>query len=675
MKRLKSLRPAACVALGLFLGHGAQAETILDFEIRPSGQGNNATILQTFGDNAAASTDGITVSGFGTPNINLTWQATGGRWDYYGDSVWTAGQLDSSQIGDLHELVFSPNNPAAAAVINSFNFHPYYVSNERFAYDVTVLTNSVVASGPAKVNFLSEGFKVPVSINYTGVIGQTLTLRLTRVASSPAEGEIEGSGADIAVDDIAFAQQPETEFAVGPQVVTVSPGNGQFGVAPDYFYRAAITNLTTAVATNTIQLKFNGSNVAPAPTITEEGGLTIVSYEHAGLLPGGSTNRYRLTYNDDSVPTKSYTNDVQYIAATYVDIQLPAPIVFENFDATPEGNLPAGWSAINLDTQRDPSSEPDITLSNLDSAAYTNWTVVDAARFTGTLDTYSQVYNGLTQPAAEAEDYQRVLGVNPSNVVNGVFQRRLATGGFALGNSGYRKEALGQIVYLFSPDFDLTDKTNVYLSFHSLWEQNQDSIAAVEYSIDRGANWLPIVYMLDGADVATNLDGTIDALTTFTNLQADAAYYVDAATGTTEGGFYGAFIGVASNQWSTLAPNISKRVDDNPVESKRVELFRLAQADHQPKVRLRFAHAGRDSWYFGIDDVGFYSLPPLMITNIVRSGSNLTVSWKGAGGTKLQRTSNLISPNWQDVPGSNGAGTASEPAAGEGAYFRLVRPY
>ncbi len=676
MKKKTNLCPLALAALGVFLGRGAQADTILDFDIRPAGQAQNATILQTFGDAAASSSDGVTVNGFGTPNIGLTWPASGAvRWDYYVDSVWSAGQLNASTVGTFHELVFAPNSPAAAVVIKSFNFHPYYVSNERYAYDVTVVTNSVVASGPVNVNFLSESTKIPVSINYTGHIGQTLTLRLTRVASAPGAGEIEGAGGNIATDDITFAQLPETEFAVGPQVVTLTPANGQVSVAPDYLYRATITNLTTAINTSTIQLKFNGSAVAPAPTITQDAGLTTVGYQLAGLLPSGSTNRYTLTYNDDGVPAKTYTNVVEYTVAAYVNIQLPAPIVLENFNSTAEGSLPAGWTGINLDTQRDPTSEPNITVTNLDSAAYTNWTVVDAARFTGTFDTYSDLFNGLTQPAGYGEDYQRVLSVNPSNVVNGVFQRNLATGGMAFGNSGYRRDALGQIMYLFSPDFDLTGKTNVYLSFHSLWEQNQDSIASVEYSTNLGTNWLPIVYLLNGPAVATNLDGSIDALTTFTNIPGGVAQYIDPVSTETVGGYYGAFIGVASNQWATLAPYISKRVDDNTVESKRVEIFRLPQADNQPKIRLRFAHAGTDSWYFGVDDVGLYSLPAVKLTSIVRSGGNVSVTWSGAAGTKLQKTTSLTSPNWQDVPGSNGASSVSEPASSAGAYYRLVRPY
>ncbi len=681
MKRLKHLRPVALTALGLFLGRGAQAETILDFESIPPGQTSNQPILQTFGDNAVASSEGVTVVGFGTPNIGLTWQATGGRWDYYNDGgfLWSAVQLDSSNVGDRHEIVFTPNAEQVSVVIKSFNFHPYYMSSERFTYDVSVVAGSTVVSGPSNITFRSESVKVPVSINYTGSPNQSLILRLDRVASVLEEGETVGGSGNIAIDDITFAQLPEIEFAVGPQVLSTIPANSQISVAPDRLYRATLTNLTYAVVPGSIQLSLNGAPVAPPPVITQNGGLTTVSYESAALLPSGSTNRYTLTYSDNAVPPKSYTNQVQFIVAAYTDLQLPPPIHFENFDNTPEGTLPPGWTSVSLDTLRDFSSEPEFTMTNLDSAAYTNWTVVDVSRFTGTFDVYSRFYNFNPPPAGWTEDYQRVLSVNPSNVVNGVFLRNLASGRMVFGNSGYRNDSLGQVLYLFSPDFDLTGKTDVHLAFHSLWEQNQDSIAAVEYSIDEGLTWLPIVYMLDSSDVVTNLDGSIDALTTFTNEYIGGfqgvATYVDPDTFAIVGGYYGAFIGVDSNQWSTLGPYISRRVDDNPIESKRVEVFRLPQADNQPKVRLRFAHAGTDSWYFGVDNVGFYSLAsaPLQISSIVRVGQNVTVAWPGAPGLRLQKSTSLANPNWGNIEGTEGSSSHTEAISGPEVYFRLAR--
>ena len=685
MKEWMNIRPATLLAMGVFLGHSAHADTTIDFESRPAGQGQNVVIIQSFGDNASSSSAGVTVAGFGTPNVGLTWQTkpvTGGaaRWDFYIDTVWAAGQLDNSDIGDRHEVGFTPNASQATVVIKSFNFHPYYYSTERYTYEVSVLAGETVVSGPLTVTFMSEAVKVPVSVNYTGSPGQALTLRLARMASTLGDFETEGGNANIAIDDLTFAQLPESELSVGPQVVGVAPANGQVSVAPDGAYRAMITNQTTAVVTDTIQLRLNGSQVSPAPTISQADNLTTVTFVLTSVLPSGSTNYYTLTYKDNGAPAQSYTNEVHFVVAAYTDLNLPAPIVFEDFDSTPEGSLPAGWTTVSPDTFRDGASEPALNFANLDSAGYTNWTTVDVSRFAGTFDTYSQLFNGQTQPAGYAEDYQRVLSVNPSNVVNGKFIRNLASGRMAFANSGYRNDALGQVLYLFSPDFDLTGKTNVHLAFHSIWEQNQDSIAAVEYSIDSGATWLPIVYLVETADVFTNPDGTIDSMLTLSTshpegFQAVATYY-NPDTMVTEGGYYGAFIGVDMGRWFALGDYISPRLDDNPIASKRVELFPLPEADNQPKVRLRFAHAGTDSWYFGVDNVGLYSLgaAEMRINSIVRDGANVIISWDGATGVKLQKAASLSNPNWQDVPGSDGASSSTDVISGSQAYYRLIRP-
>ena len=684
MKRIKlaHVKTVALAAAGVFLGRGAQADTVLTFDSFPPGQANNQSVIQVFGDNAAASSDGVSV---GTPNIGLTWQASAqasaNRWDFYNDSVWSAGQLNSSNVGDYHEVVFTPNNPGVSVVVKSFNFHPYYNCSpsgnapcERYTYTWEVRSGSNVFTN-GNLSFLADASKDhPINIGYKGGAGQALVLRLNRVASTLVAGEIEGGTQNIAVDDIAFAQVPEMELPdlTGPMVISVFPNPGP-GAAPEYDYRATITNGVSQVVSNSIQLKINGNLVGPAPSISQADELTMVRYQVPGLLTSGATNKYTLTFNDNSVPAKSFTNELIFSAAVYVDKQLPSPIVFEDFNSTDEGNLPSGWSSVSFNDVS--ISDPSINFVNLDSAAYTNWTAVDAARFTSTFETYSQ---GAGTPAGEASDYQRVLAVNPVNVVNGEFVKNLATGRFAFADSGYRNDPLGQILYLFTPDFDLTGKANVYLSFHSLWEQNQDSIAAVEYSVDQGVNWLPIIYLLDGPDVLTNLDGSIDALGTFTTEyptggQAVAAY-VDPVTAETRGGFYGAFIGVASNLWSTLGPNISRRADDDPIGSKRVEIFRLPKADNQPKVRFRFAHAGRDSWYFGIDDFGLYSIPLPHLKSIISIGSEVVISWDGAAGTRLQMTTSLATPLWQDVPGTDGANVTTVPIIGN-AFYRVARPY
>ena len=657
MKRslFKNLRPAAIAAVGVFLARGASADTILTFATRPAGQANNAMILDGFGSNATNSSAGVQVIGTGTPGIALTWQSDSGRWDYYIDSVWSAGQLDGSNVGVSHEVVFTPT-PTVPVIIKSFNFHPYYNNANDYAYDWSVRDTGGNTLTNASITFPCDATKNhAVNINYTGGPGQALTLHIERTGGSE-------DSQNIAVDDITFAQAAEL---LPPVVISSSPADGQTSAAPEIAFRAVLKDGDLLVASNSVQLSFNGNDVSVSTSVAKTNDQTTVAYQAPGLLPSGSTNRFTLRFRDNAPSPKNYTNQMQFVVAGYSDLQLPAPIVLEDFNSTPEGGLPAGWSQTNYTEIQN----PDFDLGNLDSASYATWVVVDAARFTGTFVGYSDTN-------AAPVDYSRVLSANPSNVVNGAYVKNLATGRFLIGDSGYRN-GRSQVMYLFSPDFNLSGKTNVYVSYHSLWEQNQDSIGAVEYSIDRGQTWLPIVYMLDGPDILLDVNNAVDPVATLSTEGATAfeaiAFYTDPADGQDKGGTYGAFVGVAQSQWPTLGPYLSARVDDDPAESKRVELFRLPQADNQANVRFRFAHAGTDSWYFGLDDFGLYSIgastPPALSASL--SGSQLTISWPaGATGFTLESTDSLTNPAWNAVGGvvNNSATVTIGPG---NKFFRL----
>ena len=301
-------------------------------------------------------------------------------------------------------------------------------------------------------------------------------------------------------------------------------------------------------------------------------------------------------------------------------ITLPSALYLETFDQVQEGALPTGWSVQNFTD--DATAGED--LSDPRSDSFKNWVVISRERVQeiGDLGAW-EAPRRLTGPVGYA--------------VNGVAVTNLISGNFAYAESDVRSG--NQIQYLFSRDFDLSGKTSIYLSYHSIYEQNQDAIGAVEYSIDSGATWLPVVYMLDTPDVVKDASGAVDGYATLSAVKDDAAKYTDPVTGEEKGGFYGAFIGVQSNLWSTLGQYISPRIDNDSVESKRVELFRLTQADNQAKVRLRFAQAGTGSWYFGVDDVGLYSIqaaqPPVIsqspLSQSVSAGATVTLQVTATG--------------------------------------------
>src|SRR5262249_3541251 len=89
-----------------------------------------------------------------------------------------------------------------------------------------------------------------------------------------------------------------------------------------------------------------------------------------------------------------------------------------------------------------------------------------------------------------------ILNVNGIVVENCQVLSVLGSNKVAYGASDPRSGS--QILTLFTKDFDLTGQTNIYLSFHSMFTKNQDDINGVEYSIDQGNTWLPVVYMIDG---------------------------------------------------------------------------------------------------------------------------------------------------------------------------------
>jgi hypothetical protein len=492
--------------------------------------------------------------------------------------------------------------------------------------------------------------------------------------------------ASISTQSHALAGQPDgyvdlvaLDVAAGfvPIQVLSSPTTNAVNVTPDAVVSATFQDGSLPLNTSSVQLTFDGSPVTPV--IQKAGSITSMTYDPPGLLASLSTHTYTLAFGSAGGASPNTTNQASFKVGPYVNYTLPAPLFSENFDSTAEGSLPVGWSQTNFTDVQDTNFD----LGDLNSASYATWVVVDSSRFTNSFNTYDSHTPTL--------DYLRVLSTNHFNVVNGQVVTNLAQGNIVFGDSGYRDPSPGgsQVMYLFSPDYNLTGQGNVYLSYHSLWEQNQDSIGAVEYSTDQGATWLPIVYMLDGPDVLRDANGNIDASNTFA-----FDYSADAFETPPPPGYYGAFIGVTSNLWSTLAPYISPRVNDDPVESKRVELFRLAGADNQSHVRFRFAHAGTDSWYFGVDEFGIYSIPsvpapvataPAPANQTVAAGNNaaLSVSAVGSGplsyqwrhyGTNLPgRTSQVLAlsivqpsdagPYDVVVANSGGSVTSAAPAA------------
>jgi hypothetical protein len=442
-----------------------------------------------------------------------------------------------------------------------------------------------------------------------------------------------------------------TIAAIGTQ----SPAPNALNVAPLAPIEVVINHLATAVNPASVKLTFNGA--ATTPKVVSTTTNTVVTLERTELLAPKSTNSYEITFSDNATPPNTTTSKVTFVVANYPSLTLPTPIWLETFESAAEGSVPAGWTLSNLST----GGSGTFDLDDPSSDAYMDWVLISKERVQSI-------------GAAGKWGADRRLSVSEA-YVNGAKITDLAVGKFLYAESDVRGG--NQIQYAFSPDVDLTGKKDIFLSFHSIYEQNQDNIGSVEYSIDQGATWLPIVYMIDGPDIKKDADGNVDAVATLTDANGDAAAYEDPITGEALGKNYGAFIGVAKSEWASLAPFIQARINDDPVESKRVELFRLPKADDQSKVRLRFAQAGTGSWYFGIDNVGFYSItqvaPPQFTaqpgaaTIVVGQNGRLTATVTGAG----------VSLQWRlngnpIVGATNATLTLSAVTAAQGGTYTLV---
>ncbi|HXU75130.1 MAG TPA: immunoglobulin domain-containing protein, partial [Methylomirabilota bacterium] len=390
---------------------------------------------------------------------------------------------------------------------------------------------------------------------------------------------------------------------VVPVQASSTPANGASNVSPGIVIQTIFTDGTTPLNTNSIQFKFDGS--AATPVITRNGATVTLQYDPPGLLASFSAHTYQVAFNSSGGATANTTNQFAFTVAPYANINLGAPIVLENFDSLQERHLPVQWSVTNATD----ANVAGLDLNDVLSDAYLDWVVISRTRLISNL----MSTNG---------DFFGVTNVAPNQVINGSVVTNLVSGNFIIAVSD-RADNQKQIQVLFTKDYSLTGKTNVYLSFHNLYTQNQDSMGSIEYSINGGTTWLPALYLLDGPDILRGANGNIDASNTFAIAHGDVPN-VDASS--LANGHYGQYIGVGSNQWAGLAPFIGARIDDDQTDGQRVEVIRLAQADNQPNVRFRFGQVGTWSWYFGMDDFGLYSLTNQGAPVLVSSPSPATLT-------------------------------------------------
>src|SRR5881394_1008996 len=167
IKKLARFRKVALLAMGVVLGRGAYADTLLTFE----GTANNLTIPQSYGDFAASSTAGVIVTGNGTPDINVGWSASGTgspcEWQFYTYYAWApgVGQLNDCNQNNSYDVTFTPTG-TASVVLNSFSFAPYYNNSRSYDFNWTVLQGATVLTN-GSTHLVNVSGKAPIDITGT----------------------------------------------------------------------------------------------------------------------------------------------------------------------------------------------------------------------------------------------------------------------------------------------------------------------------------------------------------------------------------------------------------------------------------------------------------------------------------------------------------------------------
>ncbi len=399
------------------------------------------------------------------------------------------------------------------------------------------------------------------------------------------------SAGQVAALGTASAVKIPTNITSIPSYVTdKSPSPNANNVAPITTVSGVLNPGGATIDSNSISMQLDGLTIDS--TITDTGTNFVLSASPTNVFLPFSVHTVSIVYSDSVVGNT--TNSWTFTVFGYQNVTLPPPIYFESFDEVPEGGIPAGWVVTNWTD----SIDAGLNLDDVNSDSYLNWVTIGQAH-------YETVYYWLDDYISPG--FPEVAGnrrqMIPPIVENGVFLTNLCSGNLMVAESDQRNG--NQVQVMFTSDYDFTGYSNVYVSFHNINEQNQDNVCSVEYSIDKGVTWLPLLYMLDdgttdsdGSDVVTNpATGQIDAIATFETARSDQAH----------GLAYGAVIGAAITP--NLAPYIRPWRNDDPVQQKRIEVFGLPAAANQPNVRMRFMQAGTGSWFFDIDDLGFYTIP------------------------------------------------------------------
>jgi len=169
--------------------------TALTFE----GMVTNSDIPSNFGSNVSTPEPGIVSAG--TPNVEVTWSAQNGAWQFYDDGEWSAAQMDQYEVNNPFDILFS-SDEGWSVTVESFVFDDYANNESGNCFIWTLYEDSaeglVIKSG---VETTINGQNLTVFTGMTTPHSGTVLLRIVEHPSN-----VSSSVADQAIDSIVFSQ-------------------------------------------------------------------------------------------------------------------------------------------------------------------------------------------------------------------------------------------------------------------------------------------------------------------------------------------------------------------------------------------------------------------------------------------------------------------------------------
>ena len=161
-----------------------------------------------------------------------------------------------------------------------------------------------------------------------------------------------------------------------PKVISTLPEADAKYADPEVAFTAVIRNGGTALNPESLKLTLDGKAVKSEITAGNDG-LNTVTFVGEGLFESGSSHKFNLEFSDDGDPVTAGTVEVEFDVANYLQLEMPEPIYFENFDGVEEFELPEGWEVVNLSQELNTELEPD----DFTSAYYEGWVNVAMNRW------------------------------------------------------------------------------------------------------------------------------------------------------------------------------------------------------------------------------------------------------------------------------------------------------